>query len=59
MAKKKEPTFRFFVKDKEGNPVNIDTLSEEERKEVGRWAYRKLLEGLGYAPVTEIKEEAK
>lgn len=52
---KKEPTFRFFIKDKEGNPVNIDTLTPEEREEVGRWAYRNLLEGLGYAPVQEKK----
>lgn len=48
---KKEPTFRFFIKDKEGNPVNIDTLTEEERKEVGVWAYQNLLKGLGYEPV--------
>lgn len=52
---KKKPTFRFFIKDQEGNSVNIDTLTEEERKEVGEWAYRKLLEGLGYAPVETPK----
>lgn len=50
---KKEPTFRFFIKDKEGNPVNIDTLTEKERKEVGVWAYQNLLKGLGYKPVEE------
>lgn len=50
---KKEPTFHFFIKDKEGNPVDIDTLPEEERKEVGIWAYQTLLKGLGYAPVKE------
>lgn len=55
MAKK--PTYRFFVQDKEGNPVNIDTLSEEERKEVGVWAYKTLLKGLGYEPVGKIPEE--
>lgn len=49
--KKKEATYRFFIRDKEGNPVNIDTLTEEERREVGVWAYRKLVEGLGYEPV--------
>lgn len=48
---KKEPTFRFFIKDKEGNPVNIDTLTEQERHEVGVWAYQNLLKGLGYRPV--------
>lgn len=52
MAKKK-PTYRFFIKDKDGNPVNIDTLTEEERKEVGVWAYQTLLKGLGYEPVKE------
>lgn len=50
---KKEPTFRFFIKDKEGNPINIDTLTKEERKEVGVWAYQTLLKGLGYEPVKE------
>ena len=49
--KRKEPTYRFFIKDKEGNPVNIDTLTEEERHEVGVWAYQTLLRGLGYVPV--------
>ena len=47
----KKPTFRYFVKDEEGNPVNIDTLTEEERIEIGKWAYRNLLKGLGYEPV--------
>ncbi len=50
---KKEPTFRYFVKDKDGNPVNIDTLTEQERYEVGVWAYQTLLKGLGYQPVKE------
>lgn len=50
---KKEPTFRFFIKDKDGNSVNIDTLPEEERKEVGIWAYQNLVKGLGYEPVKE------
>ena len=48
---KKKPTYRFFVQDKEGNPVNIDTLTEKERKEIGVWAYQTLLKGLGYEPV--------
>ena len=48
---KKKMKYRYFIKDKEGNPINVDTLSEEERKEIGRWAYRELLKGLGYAPV--------
>ncbi|MBD5556400.1 MAG: hypothetical protein HDQ95_13950 [Roseburia sp.] len=51
----KQPTFRYFIKDKDGNSVNIDTLSEEERREVGVWAYRKLLEGLGYEPAKQQK----
>lgn len=53
----KQPTFRFFIQDKEGNAVNIDTLSEKEREEVGLWAYRTMLKNLGYAPVTEETSE--
>lgn len=48
---KKEATFRYFVKDKEGNYINVDTLPEEKRKELGREAYRRLVEGLGFVPV--------
>lgn len=51
MRKLKEATYRFFIKDQEGNPVNIDTLTEEERKEVGIWAYQKMVRALGYEPV--------
>lgn len=54
MAKK--ITYKFFIKDKEGNPVNIDTLTEEERREVGVWAYQTLVRGLGYAPVQQKNE---
>ena len=54
MAKK--ITYKFFIKDKEGNPVNLDTLTEEERKEVGVWAYQTLVRGLGYAPVQQKNE---
>ena len=54
MAKK--ITYKFFIKDKEGNPVNIDTLTEEERREVGVWAYQTLVRGLGYAPVQQKSE---
>ncbi len=57
MAKKKA-IYRYFVQDKEGNPVNIDTLTEEERKKIGEWAYRKLLEGLGYERVEKETKEA-
>lgn len=52
MAKKK-PTYNFFIQDRDGNSININTLSEEERKEVGVWAYQTLLKGLGYEPVKE------
>ncbi|MGN0141527.1 MAG: hypothetical protein ACI4AD_04815 [Roseburia sp.] len=55
---KKQPTFNFFIKDKAGNPVNIKTLSEEDQREVGVWAYQTLVKGLGYEPVaTHHKEE--
>ncbi len=54
MAKKK-PTYNFFVQDRDGNAININTLSEEERKEVGVWAYQTLLKGLGYEPVKKEK----
>lgn len=47
---KKQPTFRFFIKDEAGNPLDIDMLSEEEQKEVGVWAYQNLVKGLGYEP---------
>lgn len=50
---KKEFTYNFYIKDKEGNSININTLSEDERKEVGIWAYQTLLKGLGYEPVKE------
>lgn len=49
----KEPTFRYFIQDKQGNAVNIDTLSEQECEEVGLWAYRTMLKQMGYVPVTE------
>lgn len=50
---KKEPKFNFFVTNKRGESVNIDTLTEDERKEVGVWAYQTFLKGLGYEPVKE------
>lgn len=55
MGKIKEPTFRFFVH-KDGQEVNIDNLTSEERDYVGSWAYKELVKGLGYLPV---KENAK
>lgn len=54
--KKKETTYRFFIHDKEGNLVNIDTLTPEERKEVGIWAYQTMLRELGYVPVGPAEE---
>lgn len=48
---KKEPTFRYFVYDKDHNPVNVDTLSPEKRKELGIQAYQRLVKELGYVPV--------
>lgn len=56
---KKQPTYRFFIQDEEGNSVNIDTLTEEERKEVGVWAYQNLLKGLGYEPVNHNGTQEK
>lgn len=47
---KKEPKFQFYVKDQAGNPIDIDTLTPEERREIGIWAYRTILKELGYAP---------
>ncbi len=35
----------------------MDTLSEQERKEVGLWAYRTMLKQMGYVPVTEDAAE--
>lgn len=60
MAKGKypqKPTFRYFIQDKQGKAVNMDTLSEQERKEVGLWAYRTILKQMGYVPVTEDAAE--
>ena len=50
MAQKKEPTFRYFVH-KNGQQVNIDELTPEEKSYVGTWAYKELVKGLGYVPV--------
>ena len=56
MARKpKKATYRYFIKDKEGNRINIDTLSEEERREVGVWAYQTMLRAMGYVPVEEAE----
>lgn len=55
----KKATYRYFINDKEGNPVNIDTLTLEERKEVGQWAYRTMLETLGYRAVEDEKSIEK
>lgn len=55
MGSSKKPTFRFFVH-KEGQKVNIDNLTPDEREFVGTWAYKELVKGLGYTP---INEEAK
>lgn len=55
----KKATYRFFVQDKEGNPVNIDTLTEKERKEIGVWAYQTMLKALGYEPVIEGEQNEK
>lgn len=54
MAEKKH-RYRFFVKDRKDNRINIDTLSEKDQEEIGIWAYQNLLKGLGYEPVK--KEE--
>lgn len=56
---KKKPTYNFFIKDKEGNPVNINTLPEEEQREIGIWAYQTLLKGLGYEPVGKKNDAEK
>lgn len=53
---KQEPTYRFFIKDEHGNPVNINTLTEKEQEEVGTWAYQNLLKGYGYVPVKEKEQ---
>lgn len=47
---KKEPTFRYFVRDKDNNPVNVEDLPEEKRKELGIRAYQTLVKALGYEP---------
>ena len=57
MARKpKKATYRYFIRDKEGNRIDIDTLSEEERREVGVWAYQTMLRAMGYVPVDEAKQ---
>ena len=48
----KKPTFRFFVH-KDGQKVNIENLSPEEREQVGIWAYQTMVKALGYRPVKE------
>lgn len=55
VIKMKKATYRYFINDKEGNPVNIDTLTLAERKEVGQWAYKTMLEALGYRAVEDEK----
>lgn len=50
-----EPTFKYFIR-KNGKWVDLKSLSEEEQEYVGQWAYRKILEGLGYRPVQQHKE---
>ncbi len=51
----KKPTFRFFVH-KDGEQVNIDTLTPEERERVGIWAYQTLVKSLGYAPMEQMNK---
>ena len=46
----KKPTFRYFVY-KNGEKVNVDTLSQEERTYAGIWAYQTIVKNLGYEPL--------
>ena len=50
MAKKQKPTYRYFVY-KNGEKVNVEDLTPEERDYVGKWAYETMAKALGYAPV--------
>ena len=50
---KQKPTYRFFIKNQQGESINIDTLTEEERREVGVWAYQSMVRALGYRPAQE------
>lgn len=52
MAKKKKPTYRFFVY-KNGERVNVETLTPEEQEYTKQWVLENLARGLGYAPVGE------
>lgn len=50
MAKKQKPTYRYFVY-KNGEKVNVDDLTPEEKEYASKWAYQTLVMALGYAPV--------
>lgn len=50
MAKKQKPTYRYFVY-KNGEKVNVDDLTPEEREYASKWAYQTLVKALGYVPV--------
>ena len=56
----KKPTFRYFVY-KNGEKVNVDTLSQEEKIYAGTWAYQTMVKNLGYEPLkTEgTRDEAR
>lgn len=47
----KQPTYKYFVKDKDGNSIDVDTLTEEERKDIGVRMYQTMLKAMGYEPV--------
>ncbi len=58
MGKQKEWTVNIWTRNKEDTDyVNIKTLSEEERKELGKRAYARLVQGLGYEPVIPKRTE--
>ena len=48
----KKPSFRYFVY-KNGERVNVNTLTQEEKILAGKWAYQTLVKTLGYEPLVE------
>ena len=53
----KQATYRFHVESENGKTINIDTLTEEERKDIGIRAYRNFVTGLGYEATGEKESE--
>ncbi len=53
----KQATYRFHVESEDGKTINIDTLTEEERTDIGVWGYQNLVLNLGYEATGEKESE--